>query len=270
MVEIPPDWEIIDFVSDIHLHSADPITANAFMAYLQSAPFDALFILGDLFEVWVGDDVLETRDQDPEHVFIRQCCAALSVCAQRKPVHVLHGNRDFLLGSVFFERTHTHWLPDGSVLHRGAQTVVIGHGDAWCLDDRDYLQFRQQVRNPQWQSDFLSQPLQSREAIAAALRERSENRKSASQAPNSGIEYADVDSALAQRLLQEAQATTLVHGHTHRPAVHPINATQQRMVLSDWDAQAHPPRLAALRWNKAGEFETVPLSVSAQAVSPNC
>ncbi len=269
MVEISSNWKTIHFVSDIHLHSADPITANAFMAYLQSAPFDALFILGDLFEVWVGDDVLETHDLDPEHLFIRQCCAALSACAQRKPVHVLHGNRDFLLGSVFFERTHTQWLPDGSVLHRGDQTVVIGHGDAWCLDDRDYLQFRQQVRNPQWQSDFLSQPLHSREAIAAALRERSENRKSASQAPDSGIVYADVDTALAQRLLRDAQATTLVHGHTHRPAIHRLNATQQRVVLSDWDAQALPPRLAALSWNEAGEFLTVPLTVSGQAVIPS-
>jgi UDP-2,3-diacylglucosamine hydrolase len=157
----------------------------------------------------------------------------------------LHGNRDFLLGANCAEHCGMHLLSDPSVLAFDGQRWLVSHGDALCLDDTDYQQFRQLVRSPAWQADFLSKPLSERQQIARDLRQHSDARK------GSGASYADVDRHAATEWLRAAQASTLIHGHTHRPADHVLDADShaplRRLVLSDWDACAQPPRLEVLR-----------------------
>lgn len=258
LLTAPPHWRAVDFISDVHLHSSEAATANAWRHYLQHTTCDALFILGDLFEVWIGDDMLDNpTDTVPEQRFLQDCCNALRTCAQQRPVYVMCGNRDFLLGSRFFTATHTHKLHDPSVLQLGAQGYLLSHGDAWCWDDHAYLRFRAQVRNPTWQTNFLERSLAERASIAQGLRQHSQARKQASQIGHNGITYADVDNTAAQQWLQRTGARTLIHGHTHRPAQHALDAHRQRWVLSDWDATARPHRLEVLRLqrNQAGIWE---------------
>lgn len=248
LLTAPPHWRAVDFISDVHLHSSEAATAAAWRHYLQHTRCDALFILGDLFEVWIGDDVLDgAGNAVPEQHFLQDCCAALQACARQRPVYVMRGNRDFLLGPRFFAATHTRALHDPSVLQLGAQGYLLSHGDAWCLDDQAYLRFRAQVRNPTWQDDFLRRPLAERATIAQGLRQHSEARKQASRTGAGQVTYADVDSATTRHWLQRTGARTLIHGHTHRPARHVLDAHRQRWVLSDWEAAAQPPRLEVLR-----------------------
>ncbi len=254
----PAEWHVADVISDLHLHASEPATADVFLRYLSAAPFDALFILGDLFEVWIGDDVIETQDNDPDHAFVRTVCAQLRACALNRPVYVMHGNRDFLLGAGFFAHTATRPLTDPTVLDWAGQRWLLTHGDAWCLDDHDYMRFRQEVRTPAWQQAFLARPLAEREAIGRQLREQSEARKVQSQG-DSSITYADVDTSTASNWLNLSRAHTLVHGHTHRPAEHDLGDGLQRLVLSDWDAQARLPRAETLRLHIDGRWERVPL-----------
>lgn len=255
----PPTWRCVDFVSDLHLQVSAPGTAAWWQGYLQQAPFDALFVLGDLFEVWVGDDVLDTQDGDPEHRFIRQCCVQLRTCSQQRPVYVMHGNRDFLLGSRFAANTGVTLLPDPTVLQWQAHNTLLTHGDAWCLDDHDYMRFRAEVRSPAWQQAFLSQPLAEREALARGLRTDSEARKEMGRQGAMPIQWADVDTPLATRWLQATHSQRLVHGHTHRPAEHDLGHGLQRLVLSDWDTQAARPRAQALRLHDDGTWQRVDL-----------
>lgn len=259
LLNAPASWHAVDVISDLHLHASEPATAALFQRYLQVAPFDALFILGDLFEVWVGDDVLDTDDQEPDHVFTRGICQALRACALRHPVYVMHGNRDFLLGSGFAKHTHTTLLSDPTVLEWGEQRWLMTHGDAWCLEDHDYMRFREQVRTDAWQQAFLARPLADRENTGRQLRQQSEARKELSR-QDSQITYADVDPATALAWLDRSQAQTLVHGHTHRPAEHGLGDGRKRLVLSDWDAQARTPRAEALRLHKDGHWQRVPLA----------
>jgi UDP-2,3-diacylglucosamine hydrolase len=253
----PPGWQAVDCISDLHLHADDPVTALWWRRYLELAPFDALFILGDLFEVWVGDDVLATHDDDPGHAFIRTCCSALQACAARRPVHVMRGNRDFLLGPGFFQATGTHELTDPTALALGSTRWLLSHGDAWCLDDLDYMRFRAEVRTEDWQTTFLARPLAEREALARDLRRRSEAlRHDPSQ------RYADVDADTARHWLRASACTTLIHGHTHRPGSHALGDGLQRLVLSDWDASAHPPRAEVLRLHADGRCERLPLEMA--------
>ncbi len=248
------DWQVVDCISDLHLHAGDPATARCWQRYLEQAPFDALFILGDLFEVWVGDDAVHTHDDDPEHAFIRTCCSALQACAARRPVHVMRGNRDFLLGPGFFQATGTRELTDPTALSFGPARWLLSHGDAWCLDDLDYMRFRAEVRTPAWQATFLARPLAEREAVARDLRRRSEALR---HDPNQ--RYADVDADTARHWLRASGCTTLIHGHTHRPATHALGEGLQRVVLSDWDTSAHPPRAEVLRLHADGRHERLPL-----------
>jgi UDP-2,3-diacylglucosamine hydrolase len=236
VLQAPAHWQTVEFISDLHLQPAEPATVSAWQNYMAGTTADAVFILGDLFEVWVGDDVLDDATS-----FESQCATVLRNTAQRCDLFFLHGNRDFLIGNRFAEACGLRLLDDPTVLLLHHQRWLLSHGDALCLDDTDYMQFRAQVRQNDWQAAFLARPLAERQAMARSMRERSEARK------KSAAVYADVDPHEAIAWLQAAQAPALVHGHTHKPATHALTDTLQRVVLSDWDLAATPPRAEVLR-----------------------
>lgn len=236
----PPHWRSLEFISDLHLQAGEPATFEAWRRYLADTRADAVFILGDLFEAWPGDDAAG------EPGFDADCAAVLRNAVQRRPVFFMHGNRDFLVGSGLAARTGMTLLADPTVLAFAGRRWLLSHGDALCLEDAEYLRFREQVRQPAWQQAFLAQPLARRQQVARELRQESEARKRSGQA------YADVDAAAALAWLQAADAQVLIHGHTHRPAEHDLGAGRRRVVLSDWDARSAPPRLEVLRLEASG------------------
>lgn len=239
-LKAPPAWRSVEFVSDLHLQPGEPSTYDAWRRYMERTRADAVFILGDLFEAWPGDDSAE------EPGFDADCAAVLAAAARARPVYFMHGNRDFMVGSPLMERCAVTLLPDPTVLEFLEQRWVLSHGDLLCLDDAEYLRFRAQVRDPQWQQRMLAKPLAERRAMARALRDQSEARQRA------GLPYADVDEPAAAGWLKAAGARGLIHGHTHKPADHALAPGLQRIVLSDWDADAQPPRLQVLRLDAAG------------------
>ncbi|WP_431095730.1 UDP-2,3-diacylglucosamine diphosphatase [Polaromonas aquatica] len=245
----PPSWRTVDFISDLHLQASEPATFAAWEHYLETTPADAVFILGDLFEVWVGDDAVGNDLLDPAAGFDARCVQAMGDAASRLALFFMHGNRDFLVGQAVMDLCNTTLLADPTVLVFPALTEqrwLLSHGDALCLDDVDYMNFRRQVRSPEWQRAFLARPLAERQAIARGLREQSEARK------QSGAQYADVDPQAARQWLQAANARTLIHGHTHKPAVHDLGGGVSRVVLSDWDLGATVPRAEVLRLTAGG------------------
>ncbi len=237
----PASWRTVDLISDLHLQAGEPATFEAWRGYLETTPADALVILGDLFEVWVGDDAAG------ESGFEAQCAELLRRTAARLPVFFMHGNRDFLVGAALAARSGLRLLDDPTVLVLHGERWLLSHGDALCLDDTEYLRFRAQVRTPEWQSAFLARPLAERRALARAMRVQSEDRKR-----DPSVVWADVDADAARDWLVRAKARTLVHGHTHRPAEHDLGGGLRRLVLSDWDAAAHPPRAQLLCLSPAG------------------
>jgi UDP-2,3-diacylglucosamine hydrolase len=253
----PQHWRSVDLISDLHLQAAEPATFNGFAAWLQTPVTDradALFILGDLFEVWVGDDVLDetpaTKAAPPERLFWRACADLLLAFSQHTPVYFMPGNRDFLLGPVALSRCGMQPLSDPTVLTLSGQRYLLSHGDALCLDDADYMRFRAMVRQRDWQASFLAQPLEEREALARDLRKQSEARKS-SLGTDPAL-WADADTTAVRTALLHNRCATLIHGHTHRPADHDLGAGLQRVVLSDWDLAAQPPRAQVLRIDEQG------------------
>ena len=236
----PPGWLKLDFISDLHLQASEPATFNAWRQYMQTTPADAVFMLGDLFEAWVGDDVLHERGFD------YQCAQVIKQTAARVPVFFMYGNRDFLVGHELMAACNATLLNDPTVLNFNHQRWLLSHGDALCVDDTAYMAFRQQVRSADWQQTFLAKPLPERQAIARSLRQQSQALK------QSGADYADVDTQAAQQWLQLANASVLIHGHTHKPADHDLGSGLQRVVLSDWDAAATPPRSEVLRLTNTG------------------
>lgn len=254
VLKAPAAWRTVDFISDLHLSAEQPETFAAWQSYLSQTQADAVFMLGDIFEVWVGDDVL-TDILTASDSFESRCAQALTAAAARLDVFFMHGNRDFLVGQQLMAHCQMRLLDDPTVLEFGSQRWLISHGDALCLGDVDYLAFRAQVRSPQWQAAFLAKPLAERQTIARALRAQSEARK------KTDAFYADVDGAAASDWLRAAQATTLVHGHTHRPGQHALGSGLQRLVLSDWDMQVQPPRAEVLRLNLAsGQWQRLPVT----------
>lgn len=248
-VTLPPSITVVDFVSDLHLSPELPRTLAAFEDYLSRTSAGAVFILGDLFEAWVGDDASALP-------FERQCVDMLAAAARRHPLHVMRGNRDFLLGDRFFAETGAVDLPDPVALHApgiAPAPVLLSHGDALCLADTAYQQFRAQVRQPPWQAAFLARPLEERQAIAAQMRAASRAHQQL-QAP---VTWADADPALAGEWLSEAGARTLIHGHTHRPQSENTEG-RARHVLSDWDCDQAAPRAQVLRWTPAGFARIAP------------
>jgi len=232
----PSDWRMVDFLSDVHLDASEVATFNAWANHLNTTPANALFILGDLFEVWIGDDT-----QDPFHL---QCMEVLRTTAKRIPVFFMCGNRDFLVGSDWLQSTDVQGLQDPCALELAKQKVLLSHGDALCIDDTDYMAFRQQVRSSAWQEAFLAKPLSERQQIAKDLRTQSKARQ------QKQTNYVDVDVKTARAWLHENDCKLLIHGHTHRPATHDLGNGLSRMVLSDWEALATPPRLEVLRWTQ--------------------
>lgn len=215
---------------------------------METVAADALFILGDLFEAWVGDDVVR------EPGFEQDCAAVLRATAGRLPVFFVAGNRDFLVGSGLAQASGITLLADPTLFVLGAGRWLLSHGDALCIADTEYLAFRAQVRAPAWQQAFLAQPLAARQQLARRMRSESEQMK------RSGREYADVDGPTALQWLRAAGADVLVHGHTHKPGEHALDAAHRRIVLSDWDAGAVPPRLEALRLHADGRSERIRLA----------
>lgn len=254
----PNQWRAIDLISDLHLQAAEPLTVAAWQGYMGRTSADALFILGDLFEVWVGDDaVCDTATgpfvaADVPAGFENECADILRQTALRMPVFFMRGNRDFLVGLALMAQCGCTLLDDPTVLDFGGQHWLLSHGDALCLADTEYLTFRAMVRSQQWQADFLAKPLAERWAIARLLRSQSETRK------QSSAMWADVDTDAAIAALRNAAASTMIHGHTHRPADHLLAPDLRRMVLSDWDLAATPPRAEVLRLTIAGAVNDEP------------
>ncbi len=242
----PPSWRTVDFIADLHLSAGDEATFSAWQAYLQGTPADAVFILGDLFEVWVGDDAVSADFRaQPQASFENRCASVLAEAASRLALFFMHGNRDFLVGRAFMDACNATLLDDPTVLVFAGQRWLLSHGDALCLDDTDYMRFRQLVRGQDWQQAFLARPLAERQAMAREMRRQSE-------AHQQGMDHGDVDSAAARQWLQAASAPTLIHGHTHKPAGHDLGNGLSRVVLSDWDAQASAPRADVLRLAASG------------------
>ncbi len=224
---------MIDFVSDLHLSPQSPGATRIFLAYLASRArqAQALFILGDLFEVWSGDDVIDDAD-DSYHREIVAALRALSDSGTR--LSIMHGNRDFLLGQHFAERCGAILLPDPYVVSAQGWQFVVSHGDTLCTDDTDYLAFRAQVRTPAWAAAFLAKPLAERRAIAAALRAQSETAKREKRTQ----QLMDVNAAATDDFIRAKGYATLIHGHTHRPATHAHlvdGIAVERWVLADWN-----------------------------------
>lgn len=237
---VPPAWQAIDFISDLHLSPALPRTLAAFEAHLLSTPAEAVFLLGDIFEVWVGDDA---RTQP----FEGRCTELLAEAATRRQLCFMAGNRDFLLGSAMLRDTGVSGLPDPTVLDAWGQRVLLSHGDALCLADTEYQAFRASVRSAAWQREFLSLPLAERLRLAAEMRAKSDERRSA------GMADGDIDIAEAVRWMHALGTPELVHGHTHRPGSDGLAPGYKRHVLSDWDLDdpAHP-RAEVLRLTRSG------------------
>lgn len=244
---LPPGWQCIEFISDLHLQADAPRTVAAWLDYLTQTTADAVFMLGDLFEVWIGDDVLD----DPES-FEARCCARMQEVSRQRALFFMQGNRDFLTGAKFAERSGCTWLPDPTQFDFAGQRYLLSHGDALCLDDTEYQRFRALARSAAWQQAFLQQPLAARREQARSMREQSSTRQR--QAPV----YAELDTAACVDWLQAAGATTLIHGHTHRPAAHVLAPGLQRIVLSDWDLEATPPRAEVLRLTRTQGLQRHP------------
>jgi len=235
----PQAWQSVDLISDLHLQALETATFEAWRDFMANTPADAVLILGDLFEVWVGDDAV---DQDP---FWASCADVLRQAAQQRYVAFMPGNRDFLLGQRFLSGCGVQAMSDPCVLEFGTRKILLSHGDALCLGDSDYQVFRAQVRDEAWQHDFLAKPLKERMDMARGMRAMSESQKQRNKV------FADADPAMALAWMTWASADCLVHGHTHQPADHPLGKGQ-RHVLSDWSLDHEPHRAQVLRLEKSG------------------
>ncbi|HNE25757.1 MAG TPA: UDP-2,3-diacylglucosamine diphosphatase [Pseudomonadales bacterium] len=219
------------FISDLHLSEERPHTTAAFFAFLaeKTRGVEQLYILGDFFDAWIGDD-----DDRPLAEAVANALHA--VTARGVKIFFQHGNRDFLLGEQYAARCGMQLLPALSVIEDSAQHILLAHGDQFCTQDVAYQQFRALVRNPQWQREFLAKSLAERRAIAAQLRAKSKEANSIKAEDIMDVTPAEVIDAL-----EKHQCTVLIHGHTHRPARHAITLAHgmqaERIVLSDWAEQ---------------------------------
>lgn len=228
------------FVSDLHLDAQHPEISRQFLAFLAgpAVEADALYILGDLFEVWIGDD-----DPEPEKRRIVEGLRALT--ARGVPCYVMHGNRDFLLGKRFCADTGCRLLEDPTIIHLHGTRVLTMHGDALCTDDRSYQNLRATVRDPVWQRMFLALSPQQRQMLADEARAGSK-----AHIEQSMSSIMDVNPGAVEAAMRGAGVTLLLHGHTHRPNVHRFEldgAPATRIVLGDWHEQG-----SVLEWDDHG------------------
>lgn len=219
------------FISDCHLCESRPSVINAFIEFLAHTAIhaDALYILGDLFEYWAGDDAINNGVHTP----IIDALHQLSL--QGVSLFVMHGNRDFLLGDGFAQATNATILSDPTLVSLYGQVTLLSHGDILCTDDVDYQRFRKEVRSDAWQAQFLNQPLSDRIAYIESVRQKSDQEKSIKS-----MQIMDVNSNAVTQLFASYGYPTLIHGHTHRPMQHKHQIdhhTCERWVLGDWYEQ---------------------------------
>ncbi len=219
------------FIADIHLGKEQPQISEQFVHFLQNeaASARALYILGDLFEVWIGDDAVQ-----PEH---EPALTALKTLTTRNvPVYVMRGNRDFLMADGFEALTGCHLIDDPTTIDLYGKNTLLMHGDTLCTDDVKYQDFRATTRNPAWQTWFLGMTEQERLAFAQKVRQESQ-----SQSQQKTAAIMDVSQRAVFEIMRDRNVTHLIHGHTHRPAIHSFEMggqTAQRIVLGDWYHQS--------------------------------
>lgn len=215
------------FISDLHLDRERPEIIKLFVDFLknEATEAEALYILGDLFEYWVGDDQPLPG--------LENCLAALqSLTENNIPVYFIHGNRDFLIGKRFADKTGITLLPESKVIDLYGTPTLILHGDTLCTDDVDYQKMRQMLRDLKWQEQFLSLPIETRIKEALKLREKSQQATDAKEEM-----IMDVNQTTVVSIMQENDVLQMIHGHTHRPAVHDLEIDGEeakRIVLGDW------------------------------------
>lgn len=241
----PVLWQQVDLLSDLHLGPDTPGTLARLESHLAGTPAQAVLLLGDIFEVWVGDDA---RHEPFEAGVVEM----LHKASRRTALFFMPGNRDFLVGADLLLDAGMTALPDPTVLDAFGQRWLLAHGDAQCLSDGAYQAWRTTSRSAAWRADFLSKPLTDRQAFSRQARAQS---RAAQAAQLMGM---DLDADACRSLLLEARATTLIHGHTHRPAEHDLGGGLRRVVLSDWDPGATPPRGDVIRLSAAG-LQRLPL-----------
>ncbi len=235
------------FIADLHLCASRPAITQLFIKFLRKRlqTGDSLYILGDLFEAWIGDDAADKENQ--------AVIDALQTLHQKQiPVFIMHGNRDFLLGDAFANATGATLIDDPCVVELDGTEVLLMHGDTLCTDDVDYQAFRLQIRNPAFCSEFLSHPIEKRMAIASQFRAESRNRSKEKSA-----EIMDANQTAVEQVMKKYHVKHLIHGHTHRPAQHHFEldgAAAERTVLGDWYQQG-----SVLRYDGHFTLETLPL-----------
>lgn len=228
------------FISDLHLEPGRPEIGEQFLAFLAGPgrQADALYILGDLFEAWIGDD-------DPNPYYARMKTALRELSDAGVPVFFMHGNRDFMIGETFARDAGITLLGDPHALELYGEKVLLSHGDALCTDDVEYQQVRAMTRNPEWQATMMSKSVEERVAFAQQAREQSMAR-----GQSADDEIADVNQDAVEQAIRESGADILLHGHTHRPAVHPFHVDERpvhRIVLGDWYEQG-----SLVEWDEDG------------------
>lgn len=236
------------FCSDLHLDESRPAIVAQFERFLREAAStaDALYILGDLFEYWVGDDGIALP-------FNARIAARLADAAAAIPVFFMHGNRDFLVADRFAAETGARLIADPTRIDLHGTATLLLHGDTLCTGDAQYQAFRRQVRDPQWQAVALARPIPERLAIAQAMREKSEGAKQ-----GKAMAIMDVAPEAVERAFAESGCTVMIHGHTHRPGrhVHRVDGVERvRWVLADW-------------YEKGGYLEATPAGLRAMDVNP--
>jgi len=237
------------FIADLHLSEAIPKTVEAFEHFIEvtANEADSVFILGDLFEFWIGDDILDAPASDARASFARRMTRLMHTLSERGiGLYVMHGNRDFLLGKRFMKDAGALPLPDPFVITPFGKRVVLAHGDGLCTADRAYQRFRAFARNRFAQRLFLALPLDTRLGIGQRMRTKSEG------ARTMGVDAKyDVTKKAVSQLFINSRTHTLIHGHTHRPAMH-REVEGVRWVLPDWELDIGKPRGGYLRLDDSG------------------
>ncbi|MDC0064709.1 UDP-2,3-diacylglucosamine diphosphatase [Gammaproteobacteria bacterium] len=237
------------FISDLHLEKIKSPITNIFTKFLDELnKNDSLYILGDLFESWIGDDDVSELSQ-----YIADRLGSLS--ERNISVAIMHGNRDFLIGEDFCKASSIELINDPLIIEINTKKVMLTHGDELCTDDKEYQAFRSVVRNPLWQKDFLNFPISKREKIAGEAKDASKDSKE-----NKAMEIMDVNTDAVFKAFNDHEIEIMIHGHTHRPNIHKISNEGKnltRYVLGDWSKNS----AIILKWNEA-EVELIDLAQS--------